>query len=139
MELLFMSPEERQRTKEGLPEPHGLEWLTETEAEAFMARLTSTLGVRPMGFIDMSDYFPPNRPVAQLVAEAAAFAELDEHDEAPPAVESWLQVSSPSLTYDLDRGLGDFESPEYIELRSELFAARSDGVRLATRPPLRVA
>jgi hypothetical protein len=79
---------------------------------------------------------PEDRPSEQWIAEQIAHhQELErlEAEGAPPvSADSWLRIPPPSLTYDLDRGLGERGTPFFERRRTELCACTLAALRAGT-------
>jgi hypothetical protein len=89
----------------------------------------------------LEDVTPDDRPVEQLITERLIIAgELERIEEERrveqgvpfEGVESWLRLPSPSVTYDLDAGLGEPGSKGYEALCAELSRATLAALRECT-------
>jgi Protein of unknown function (DUF2716) len=121
-----------------LERPGGpFEWLTETESADFRPNFEQVLGVRPMRFfVNMDDFdrLPPeDRPSEQWIADQLAYElESTQDDAAVVSIDSWLRIPLPSVTYDLDRGLGEQGTTSFAQLSEALHACTLTALRVCT-------
>jgi len=103
----------------------------------FQERLQLELGVRHMELVDSTNLTPSDRPLEQLIAERLAIIEAEsaQAPEQTPSegVEAWLRLPSPSVSYDLDAGLGKPADKLYQALCDELCQATLAAIRACTK------